>query len=211
MRPSAQCFEAKSRRAHATVRPVTRGTVQRTVATITNGPRWRPPDQLPALSRVRMWKYQRPSASAGLVAEVVVSSASLTASGNVAGARSQRYEKPSTPLPASVAADHRTSTVRSRDATPGWWLVLSITGSTGGVVSGGGGAEQAAGGGASSAFATFSLPPVIVRSASDGRWSTLPRSSSLSSHTDLVGLCASRSAAAPATWGVAIEVPLSTA
>ena len=56
------------------------------VASILNGPRCAAPvAQLPALSTGRMWKYQSPSARAGLVVAVIVPM-SFVASGTVAGA-----------------------------------------------------------------------------------------------------------------------------
>ena len=58
------------------------------------------------------------------------------------------------------------------------------------------------------ALATLSRPPLAVTPASDGFGSTLSSSSAFRPTAVDDGNAAFASAAAPATWGVAIEVPL---
>src|SRR5688572_24840034 len=106
------------------------------VVSIRNGPLWTGSLQLPALSRVRRWNHQLPSAKVGLVVAVPDSSASLASSGAVAAFCVHSYENPSTPLPpASPAGDHVTSTVGSFDQTPTVWLELESVGLPGAVAS----------------------------------------------------------------------------
>lgn len=92
-----------------------------------NGPRWTPELQLPALSRVRKWNHHEPSASAPLVAVVAV--VSSVASGEVDELCDHSIEKPETPLPASAAPLHATSTTRTADQSEA--CVLESAGSAG--------------------------------------------------------------------------------
>src|SRR5918992_4456524 len=147
---------AFTRRAWATFLPFRFGTTQRIClggrTAMTNGPRWLVAVQLPALSRVRRWKYQLPFESAGLVVPVAVSSASLTVSGTETGWLSQWNEKPSMPLWLSVAPLQVRSIVRSVEAAPAVWLGALIAGGGGACSStagggGGGGAGGEGGGG----------------------------------------------------------------
>ena len=55
----------------------------------------------------------------------------------------------------------------------------------------------------------LSRPPLATRPVNDALWSTLSSSRLLSSATVSVGSTASARAATPATWGVAMLVPLS--
>ena len=61
------------------------------------------------------------------------------------------------------------------------------------------------------ARATFSRPPLTVLPANACSGSVLDKSTCPSCHGVSPGRWVSTSAAAPATWGVAIEVPLSQA
>src|ERR671930_407521 len=96
-----------------------------------NGPRWSAWDQLPALSRVRRWNHQEPSASGALAALVAV--VSWASSGEVVGLPDHSIEYPETPLAPSVAPLQATSTVRSDDQSDGW--VLESAGFAGAVAS----------------------------------------------------------------------------
>src|SRR5919202_1773839 len=87
------------------------------VTSILNGPRWTAADQLPALSRVRRWNHQEPSASGSLVALVAV--VSWIASGEVVALPDHSIEYPETPLAPSAAPLQATAQTRSEDQSEG--------------------------------------------------------------------------------------------
>src|ERR671924_309651 len=98
---------------------------------IRNGPRWPGPLQLPALSRVRRWNHQSPSARTGLVVDPAPAAASFVSSGAEVASWVQPYETPSTPLCTSLPLLQEMSTVGSFDHAPGMWLGLVSDGFTG--------------------------------------------------------------------------------
>src|ERR671924_432063 len=98
---------------------------------IRNGPRWPGPLQLPALSRVRRWNHQSPSARTGLVVDPAPVAASFVSSGAEVASWVQPYETPSTPLCTSLPLLQEMSTVGSFDHAPGMWLGLASDGFTG--------------------------------------------------------------------------------
>src|SRR5215211_1495094 len=101
------------------------------VTSILNGPKWAGADQFPALSRVRMWNHHEPSVSASLVVPSTFSSAAFAIPGSVVDCCDQAYEKPSSPLCASLAPVQAISTVASFDQASTVWLGLESTGFVG--------------------------------------------------------------------------------